>query len=126
VRPDTGCPSDCDPDKLRHLGPLDVTPHGGGLPRPITGRVRVARLLRTGLRHATTLLGGLSLRVGEQLFERTEVPVLGGGEEPPGQALPAFAGGSNRGRRCATWRRARATSWRALSSLVATMVAIWS
>jgi RNA polymerase sigma factor (sigma-70 family) len=47
---------------LEELLAHDVTLHGGGLPRPITGRVRVARLLRTGLRHATTLLGGLSLR----------------------------------------------------------------
>jgi RNA polymerase sigma-70 factor (ECF subfamily) len=39
-----------------------VTLHGGGLPRPLTGRVRVARNLLAGMRTATTRLGGLSLR----------------------------------------------------------------
>jgi RNA polymerase sigma-70 factor, ECF subfamily len=39
-----------------------VTLHGGGLPRPLEGRVRVARTLRAGLRAATTRFGGLSLR----------------------------------------------------------------
>ncbi len=49
---------------LEELLAHDVTLHGdgGGLARPITGRVRVARTLRTGLRRAVTLLGGVSVR----------------------------------------------------------------
>jgi hypothetical protein len=39
-----------------------VTLHGGGLPQPLKGRVRVARTLLAGLRTATTRLGGISLR----------------------------------------------------------------
>jgi RNA polymerase sigma-70 factor (ECF subfamily) len=49
---------------LEELLAHDVTLHGdgGGLSRPITGRVRVARTLRTGMRRATSLLGGISVR----------------------------------------------------------------
>jgi RNA polymerase sigma-70 factor (ECF subfamily) len=49
---------------LEELLAHDVTLHGdgGGLSRPITGRVRVARTLRTGMRRAVTRLGGISLR----------------------------------------------------------------
>jgi hypothetical protein len=39
-----------------------VTLHGGGLPQPLKGRVRVARTLLAGVRTATTRLGGVSLR----------------------------------------------------------------
>jgi RNA polymerase sigma-70 factor, ECF subfamily len=39
-----------------------VTLHGGGLPQPLTGRVRVARTLVASMRTATTRLGGISLR----------------------------------------------------------------
>jgi RNA polymerase sigma factor (sigma-70 family) len=46
---------------LEELLAHDVTLHGGGLPRPLTGRVRVARTLRAGLRQAMTRLGGLTL-----------------------------------------------------------------
>jgi RNA polymerase sigma-70 factor (ECF subfamily) len=61
---------DGDLGALEELLAHDVTLHGdgGGLSRPITGRVRVARTLRTGLRRARTLLGGISVR---------EVPVNG-------------------------------------------------
>jgi RNA polymerase sigma-70 factor (ECF subfamily) len=38
-----------------------VTLHGGGLPQPLKGRVRVARTLLAGMR-ALTRLGGVSLR----------------------------------------------------------------
>jgi RNA polymerase sigma-70 factor (ECF subfamily) len=47
---------------LEELLAHDVTLHGGGLPGPITGRVRVARTLLTGMRQVTARLGGLSLR----------------------------------------------------------------
>ncbi len=53
---------DGDLGALEELLAHDVTLHGGGLPRPVTGRVRVARTLRAGVRRATTRLGGLSLR----------------------------------------------------------------
>jgi RNA polymerase sigma factor (sigma-70 family) len=47
---------------LEELLAHDVTLHGGGLPQPLTGRVRVARALLAGLRAATTRLGGFALR----------------------------------------------------------------
>jgi hypothetical protein len=47
---------------LEELLAHDVTLHGGGLPQPLKGRVRVARTLLAGLRTATTRLGGVSLR----------------------------------------------------------------
>lgn len=49
---------------LEELLAHDVSLHGdgGGLPRPVTGRVRVARTLRAGMRLATTRLGDISLR----------------------------------------------------------------
>jgi RNA polymerase sigma factor (sigma-70 family) len=53
---------DGDLGALEELLAHDVTLHGGGLPEPLTGRVRVARTLLAGLRTATTRLGGLSLR----------------------------------------------------------------
>jgi RNA polymerase sigma factor (sigma-70 family) len=46
---------------LEELLAHDVTLHGGGLARPVTGRVRVARTLLAALR-ATTRIGGISLR----------------------------------------------------------------
>jgi RNA polymerase sigma factor (sigma-70 family) len=52
---------DGDLGALEELLAHDVTLHGG-LPQPLTGRVRVARTLLTGLRTATTRLGGVSLR----------------------------------------------------------------
>jgi RNA polymerase sigma-70 factor (ECF subfamily) len=52
---------DGDLGALEELLAHDVTMHGGGLPQPIQGRVRVARTLRAGMR-ATTRLGGVSLR----------------------------------------------------------------
>ncbi|MFP3900012.1 MAG: RNA polymerase sigma factor SigJ [Acidimicrobiia bacterium] len=59
---------DGDLGALEELLAHDVTLHGGGQPRPVTGRVRVARSLLAGVRTATTRLGGVSLR---------EVPVNG-------------------------------------------------
>jgi RNA polymerase sigma factor (sigma-70 family) len=53
---------DGDLGALEELLAHDVTLHGGGLPGPITGGGRVARLLGAGLRKAATLLGHLSLR----------------------------------------------------------------
>jgi RNA polymerase sigma factor (sigma-70 family) len=53
---------DGDLGALEELLAHDVTLHGGGLPQPLKGRVRVARTLLAGLRTATTRLGGLSLR----------------------------------------------------------------
>jgi RNA polymerase sigma factor (sigma-70 family) len=53
---------DGDLGALEELLAHDVTLHGGGLPQPLTGRVRVARNLLAGMRTATTRLGGLSLR----------------------------------------------------------------
>jgi RNA polymerase sigma factor (sigma-70 family) len=53
---------DGDLGALEELLAHDVTLHGGGLPQPLKGRVRVARTLLAGLRAATTRLGGLSLR----------------------------------------------------------------
>jgi RNA polymerase sigma factor (sigma-70 family) len=47
---------------LEQLLAHDVTLHGGGVPQPLTGRVRVARTLRAGMRQATARLGALSLR----------------------------------------------------------------
>ena len=64
--------------------------------------------------------------VGQQLLEPAEVAVSGGGEEPTGQALASLARRLKAGPRRAMCRRARATSWRAFSSLVSTIVAIWS
>ena len=52
---------DGDLGALEELLAHDVTLHGG-LPQPLTGRVRVARTLLAGLRTATTRLGGVSLR----------------------------------------------------------------
>jgi RNA polymerase sigma-70 factor (ECF subfamily) len=53
---------DGDLGALEELLAHDVTLHGGGLPQPLKGRVRVARTLLAGLRTATTRLGGVSLR----------------------------------------------------------------
>ena len=53
---------DGDLGALEELLAHDVTLHGGGLPQPLTGRVRVARTLLAGWRAATTRLGGVSLR----------------------------------------------------------------
>jgi RNA polymerase sigma factor (sigma-70 family) len=53
---------DGDLGALEELLAHDVTLHGGGLPQPLTGRVRVARTLLAGVRTATTRLGGVSLR----------------------------------------------------------------
>jgi RNA polymerase sigma-70 factor (ECF subfamily) len=53
---------DGDLGALEELLAHDVTLHGGGLPQPLTGRVRVARTLLAGVRAATTRLGGVSLR----------------------------------------------------------------
>jgi RNA polymerase sigma-70 factor (ECF subfamily) len=53
---------DGDLGALEELLAHDVTLHGGGLPQPLKGRVRVARTLRAGVRAATTRLGGVSLR----------------------------------------------------------------
>ena len=47
---------------LEELLAHDVTLHGGGLPGPVTGRVRAARTLRAGMRIAQARLGGVSLR----------------------------------------------------------------
>ena len=47
---------------LEELLAHDVTLHGGGLPRPLEGRVRVARTLLASMRTATAGFGGLSLR----------------------------------------------------------------
>jgi RNA polymerase sigma-70 factor (ECF subfamily) len=52
---------DGDLGALEELLAHDVTLHGGGLPQPLKGRVRVARTLLAGLR-ATARLGGVSLR----------------------------------------------------------------
>ena len=52
---------DGDLGALEELLAHDVTLHGGGLPQPLTGRVRVARTLLAGMR-AATRLGGVSLR----------------------------------------------------------------
>jgi RNA polymerase sigma factor (sigma-70 family) len=52
---------DGDLGALEELLAHDVTLHGGGLPQPLKGRVRVARALLGGLR-ATARLGGVSLR----------------------------------------------------------------
>jgi RNA polymerase sigma factor (sigma-70 family) len=53
---------DGDLGALEELLAHDVTLHGGGLPQPLKGRVRVARTLLAGVRAATTRLGGVSLR----------------------------------------------------------------
>ena len=53
---------DGDLGALEELLAHDVTLHGGGLPQPFTGRVRVARTLLAGWRTATTRLGDVSLR----------------------------------------------------------------
>jgi RNA polymerase sigma factor (sigma-70 family) len=53
---------DGDLGALEELLAHDVTLHGGGLPQPLKGRVRVARTLLAGLRTATTRLGRVSLR----------------------------------------------------------------
>jgi RNA polymerase sigma factor (sigma-70 family) len=53
---------DGDLGALEELLAHDVTLHGGGLPQPLKGRVRVARTLLAGLRWATTRLGDFSLR----------------------------------------------------------------
>ena len=47
-----------DPGALEELLAHDVTLHGGGLPQPLEGRVRVARTLLAGVRTATTRFGG--------------------------------------------------------------------
>jgi RNA polymerase sigma factor (sigma-70 family) len=53
---------DGDLGALEQLLAHDVALHGGGRPRPVTGRVRVARTLVAGVRWATARFGGLSLR----------------------------------------------------------------
>jgi len=53
---------DGDLGALEELLAHDVTLHGGGLPQPLTGRVRVARTLLVAVRAATTRFGALSLR----------------------------------------------------------------
>jgi RNA polymerase sigma factor (sigma-70 family) len=53
---------DGDLGALEELLAHDVTLHGGGQPRPVTGRVRVARALLAGVQVATARLGALSLR----------------------------------------------------------------
>jgi RNA polymerase sigma factor (sigma-70 family) len=53
---------DGDLGALEELLAHDVTLHGGGLPQPLEGRVRVARTLLAGVRTATTRFGGLSVR----------------------------------------------------------------
>ena len=53
---------DGDLGALEELLAHDVTVHGGGLPQPLKGRVRVARTLLAGVRTATTRFGGVSLR----------------------------------------------------------------
>jgi RNA polymerase sigma factor (sigma-70 family) len=53
---------DGDLGALEELLAHDVTLHGGGLPQPLEGRVRVARTLLAGVRAATTRFGGVSLR----------------------------------------------------------------
>jgi hypothetical protein len=53
---------DGDLGALEELLAHDVTLHGGGLPQPLKGRVRVARTLLAGVRWATARLGGFSLR----------------------------------------------------------------
>jgi RNA polymerase sigma-70 factor (ECF subfamily) len=52
---------DGDLGALEELLAHDVALHGGGLPQPLEGRVRVARMLLAGVR-ALTRLGGVSLR----------------------------------------------------------------
>jgi RNA polymerase sigma-70 factor (ECF subfamily) len=47
---------------LEELLAHDVTLHGDGLPRPVTGRVRVARTLLSGMRIAQRRFGAVSLR----------------------------------------------------------------
>jgi RNA polymerase sigma-70 factor (ECF subfamily) len=53
---------DGDLGALEELLAHDVTLHGDGLPRPLSGRVRVARTLLAGMRTAATRFGGVSLR----------------------------------------------------------------
>jgi RNA polymerase sigma factor (sigma-70 family) len=53
---------DGDLGALEELLAHDVTLHGGGLARPVTGRVRVARTVLAAMRWVTTHLGGVSLR----------------------------------------------------------------
>jgi RNA polymerase sigma factor (sigma-70 family) len=53
---------DGDLGALEQLLAHDVTLYGGGLPLPLTGRARVAQILRAAMRTATTRLGGISLR----------------------------------------------------------------
>jgi RNA polymerase sigma factor (sigma-70 family) len=53
---------DGDLGALEELLAHDVTLHGGGLPQPLRGRVRVARTLVAGMRTVTTRLGRVSLR----------------------------------------------------------------
>jgi RNA polymerase sigma-70 factor (ECF subfamily) len=53
---------DGDLGALEELLAHDVTLHGGGLPQPLEGRVRVARTLLAAVRTATARFGGLSLR----------------------------------------------------------------
>jgi RNA polymerase sigma-70 factor (ECF subfamily) len=53
---------DGDLGALEELLAHDVALHGGGQPRPITGRVRVARTALVALRRVRARLGGVSLR----------------------------------------------------------------
>jgi RNA polymerase sigma factor (sigma-70 family) len=53
---------DGDLGALEELLAHDVTLHGGGLPEPLEGRVRVARTLLAGVRTVTIRFGGLSVR----------------------------------------------------------------
>ncbi|HEX6421358.1 MAG TPA: hypothetical protein VFZ77_22845, partial [Acidimicrobiales bacterium] len=52
---------DGDLGALEELLAHDVALHGGGLAKPLQGRVRVARTLLASVRHATARLGGISL-----------------------------------------------------------------
>jgi RNA polymerase sigma-70 factor (ECF subfamily) len=56
---------DGDLGALEELLAHDVSLHGDGFARPITGRVRVARTLLTGMRTAGTRFGGITLRETE-------------------------------------------------------------
>ena len=94
-----------DLEGLEELLAHDVVLHGDGggkapaLKRALHGRARVARTLIAGLR-AATRIGGITSRRSRDA--------------------------SKRGRRSCTCRRARVTSWRALSSLLPTIRAISS
>jgi hypothetical protein len=64
--------------------------------------------------------------VGQQLLERAEVAVLGGGEEPPGQALALLARRLEAGSSLPDVPPGPGHELAAFCSLVATIAAIWS